>query len=237
VVNVYAAAQNLGHTLMLDTNKTDGVLGAEVGAYLRQAGVETPLQEDADIDISPIESIQSLFAQIMHILGLDLTDDSLRETPRRVAKMYYNELFWGLSYSNFPRITTVQNKMQYDEMVIEKDIKVISVCEHHFVTIFGKAHVAYIPSSRVLGLSKINRVVEFFCRRPQIQERLTEQIYYALSYILDTEDIAVVIEAEHFCVKARGVEDTNSVTITSKIGGKFFNGNGSLRQEFLRLIR
>ena len=172
----------------------------------------------------------------MELLELDLSDDSLKDTPRRVAKMFMNEIFWGLDYDNFPKITTVENKMKYDEMILEKDINVMSVCEHHFVTIHGKAHVAYIPNKKVLGLSKMNRVVEFFSRRPQIQERLTEQIYYALNYILETENVAVVIEAEHFCVKARGVEDSNSSTVTSKLGGDF-KSNSSLRQEFLKLIK
>jgi GTP cyclohydrolase I len=154
----------------------------------------------------------------------------------RVAKMYLEELFWGLNPNNFPKCTVVENKMGYDEMVIEKGVSVMSTCEHHFQTIVGTAAVAYIPNQKVLGLSKIPRIVEYFSRRPQIQERLTEQIYFALSYILDTEDVAVVIDAEHFCVKARGVQDHGSTTITSKLGGGFRN-DPALRSEFMNLIR
>ena len=223
--------------MSLDVNKTDSVLGQKVSDYLKSKGVQTPSLEKFHIDKDQTRvDIQNAFKTIMKGLSLDLTDDSLKETPRRVAKMYVDELFWGLDYNNFPKITTVENKMQYDEMIVEKNITVMSVCEHHFVTIFGKAHISYIPKNRVLGLSKMNRVVEYFSRRPQIQERLTEQIFYALEYILDTSDIAVFIDAEHFCVKSRGVEDINSNTITSKLGGTFKN-NESTRQEFLKLIK
>ncbi|NDG80080.1 MAG: GTP cyclohydrolase I FolE, partial [Synechococcaceae bacterium WB8_1B_057] len=161
-----------------------------------------------------IEVIEQLFTQIMQALNLDLSDDSLAETPKRVAKMYVNEIFWGLDWEAFPKCTTVENKMKYDEMVIERNINVQSNCEHHFVVIDGVATVAYIPKDKVLGLSKINRIVEYFSKRPQIQERLTEQVFHALSYILDTANIAVVIDAQHYCVKSRGVEDVGSSTTT-----------------------
>jgi GTP cyclohydrolase I len=149
--------------------------------------------------------------------------------------MYVNEIFWGLDYDAFPKCTTVSNKMRYDEMVIERNINVQSNCEHHFVVIDGLATVAYIPKDKVLGLSKINRVVEYFSKRPQIQERLTEQIYHALQYILGTDNIAVVIDAQHFCVKSRGVEDVGSSTTTSKLGG-VFKSDPSVRLEFMNIV-
>lgn len=206
---------------MLDRNKTDSDMGHKVEEYLKQCGVATPstgcqMEEEAKKDV-----IENCFAAIMEAMCLDLDDDSLKGTPQRMAKMYVNELFWGLDPNNFPKCTAVENKFNYDEFVIEKDIKVNSSCEHHFVTIYGKAVVAYKPHTKVIGLSKMNRIVEYFSRRPQVQERLTEQIWYALSYILQTEDIAVIIDAEHFCVKTRGVEDINSSTVTSKLGGVF----------------
>ena len=171
----------------------------------------------------------------MSILGLDLTDDSLIETPKRVAKMYVNEIFWGLDFDAFPKCTTVENKMNYDEMVVERNVNVQSNCEHHFVIIDGLATVGYIPKDKVLGLSKINRIVEYFSKRPQIQERLTEQVYYALQYILGTDDIAVVIDAQHYCVKSRGVEDVGSSTVTSKLGG-CFRTNPEVRTEFMSIV-
>jgi GTP cyclohydrolase I len=182
-----------------------------------------------------ITEIQKHFEYIMLVLGLDLKDDSLKETPNRVAKMFVNEIFWGLDPEAFPKCTTVDNKMKYDEMVIERNINVQSNCEHHFVVIDGKATVAYIPKEKVLGLSKINRVVEYFSKRPQIQERLTEQIYHALQYILGTDDIAVLIDAQHYCVKSRGVEDVGSSTITSKLGGEF-KSDQAVRAEFMNLV-
>ena len=172
----------------------------------------------------------------MEALQLDMSDDSLKGTPKRIGNMFVNELYWGLSDKYFPRAMTVENKMSYDEMVIIKDITSMSACEHHFVTIDGKCHIAYIPNEKVLGLSKINRIVEYFSRRPQIQERLTEQIFYALEYILGTSDIAVVMEGVHYCVKSRGVEDTSSSTITSKLGGKF-KSEPDMRAEFMSLIK
>lgn len=182
-----------------------------------------------------IELIEERFSDIMEILGLDLDDDSLCDTPKRVAKMYVNELFWGLDPGNFPKCTVIENKMGYDEMVLERNIQVMSNCEHHFLPIEGKAHVAYIPKNKVLGLSKMNRIVEYFSRRPQVQERLAEQIYWALVYILQTEDVAVVLEGEHFCVKMRGISDPDSDTVTSKLGGAFRN-EPELRAELMSLI-
>jgi GTP cyclohydrolase I len=171
----------------------------------------------------------------MKTMGLDLNDDSLTDTPKRVAKMYVNEIFWGLDYDAFPKCTTVDNKMKYDEMVVERNVNVQSNCEHHFVIIDGLATVGYIPKQKVLGLSKINRIVEYFSKRPQIQERLTEQVYHALSYILETENVAVVIDAQHYCVKSRGVEDVGSSTVTSKLGG-CFKSDPAVRAEFMNIV-
>jgi GTP cyclohydrolase I len=183
-----------------------------------------------------ISAIEGHFAMIMRALKLDLSDDSLAETPKRVAKMYVNEIFWGLDYEAFPKCTAVDNKMQYDEMVVERNINVQSNCEHHFVVIDGLATVAYVPNQKVLGLSKINRIVEYFSKRPQIQERLTEQIFHALQFILETEDVAVMIDAKHYCVASRGVEDTGSSTVTSKLGGGF-KSDPAARAEFYQLAR
>jgi len=215
--------------------KCDPTLGQEVHAHLVKCGVETPVIDHGTDRKDKIEAIEYHFAKIMEKLGLDLNDDSLVETPKRVAKMYVNEIFWGLDYDSFPKCTAVDNKMKYDEMVVERNINVQSNCEHHFVVIDGVATVGYIPKQKVLGLSKINRVVEYFSKRPQIQERLTEQIYHALQYILDTDDIGVVVHAQHFCVRSRGVEDVGSSTVTSKLGGCFKN-EPAVRAEFMRLV-
>ena len=216
--------------------KTDPELGQRVHDHLVKMGVETPTKPNSLDRKEKIEKIESHMAEVMKTLGLDLSDDSLAETPKRVAKMYVNEIFWGLDYDAFPKCTTVENKMQYNEMVVERNISVQSNCEHHFVVIDGLATVAYVPKTRVLGLSKINRIVEYFSKRPQIQERLTEQIFYALQYILDTEDVAVMIDAQHYCVKSRGVEDTGSSTVTSKLGGGF-KTDPAARSEFLSIAR
>ena len=216
--------------------KTDPVLGKQVHDHLVKAGVETPVIDNGLSRTDKIDKIEKSFDTIMETLGLDLKDDSLMDTPKRVAKMYVNEIFWGLDYDAFPKATVVDNKMQYDEMVVERNINVQSNCEHHFVVIDGLATVAYIPNETVLGLSKINRVVEYFSKRPQIQERLTEQVYHALSFILNTEDVAVLIDAQHYCVKSRGVEDAGSSTITSKLGGGF-RSDPALRAEFLSVAR
>ena len=217
--------------------KTDPILGQQVHEHLVKMGVETPLDPNFNHydRTKKIEMIEGYFRSIMHTLGLDLSDDSLIETPNRVAKMYVNEIFWGLDYEAFPKCTTVQNKMKYDEMVIERNVNVQSNCEHHFVVIDGLATVAYIPKERVLGLSKINRVVEYFSKRPQIQERLTEQVYHALQFILDTEHVAVVMDAQHYCVKSRGVEDVGSSTVTSKLGG-CFKTDPAVRAEFMNIV-
>jgi len=217
-------------------SKTDPELGLKVHEYLVKMGVETPTIVNGLSRSDKIDIIEAKFTDIMNALGLDLSDDSLIETPKRVAKMMVTETMWGLDFEAFPKCTTVDNKMRYDEMVIERNINVQSNCEHHLVIIDGLATVAYIPKDRVLGLSKINRIVEYFSKRPQIQERLTEQVYYALQYILGTDNVAVVINAQHYCVKSRGVEDTGSSTMTSKLGG-CFKTDSMVRAEFMSLVK
>ena len=219
---------------------TDKDLGAKVADHLKGLGIETPIDEkftkaNLEANGGAYYTVKSNHAKPMMALRLDLEDDSLKDTPSRVAKMFCYEIFTGLDYDNFPKCSTFENKMNMDEMVAVKGADVLSVCEHHFVAFIGKAHIAYIPGKKVLGLSKFHRVVDFFSRRPQVQERLTLQIYEALSYILDTKDIAVVIEAEHLCVRLRGVKQ-DSTTITSKMGGKFMD-KPALREEFLALTR
>jgi GTP cyclohydrolase I len=197
-------------------------------------GLETPL---SGLQLSRDEKyarIKIAMTEVVTTLGLDLTDDSLEETPHRIAKMYVDEIFSGLNYSEFPKISLIDNKMNADEMVKVKDVKVVSTCEHHFVTIDGFAHVAYIPGNKIIGLSKINRIVRFFAQRPQVQERLTQQILVALQTLLETEDVAVFIDATHYCVKARGVMDTSSRTETSSMGGRF-KTETDLRQAFSRV--
>jgi GTP cyclohydrolase IA len=217
--------------------KCDPVLGQQIHKHLVSCGVETPTIAINELDRKDkISLIETNFKRIMEIMGLDLTDDSLRDTPNRVAKMYINEVFYGLDWEAFPKCTTVENKMHYNEMVCERNINVQSNCEHHFVIIDGLATVAYVPNKKVLGLSKINRIVEYFSKRPQIQERLTEQIYHALQFILETDDIAVMIDAQHFCVKSRGVEDVGSSTVTSRLGGGF-KSDPAARAEFYQLAR
>lgn len=221
--------------MSFNKTKTDPELGKRIREALINAGVETPLEENGLSRTEKIEVIEQKFYDIMRALGLDMDDDSLRDTPKRIAKMYVSEIFWGLDDEAFPKCTAVENKMGYDEMVVERNVSVQSNCEHHFVVIDGHATVAYIPRGKVIGLSKINRVVEYFSKRPQIQERLTEQIYHALAHILETEDVAVVIDAQHYCVKSRGVEDTASSTVTSKLGGAF-KEDPLTRNEFMQIF-
>jgi GTP cyclohydrolase I len=195
-------------------------------------GLETPL---VPVHFGAEEKrarIEASFTDILTTLGLDLTDDSLMDTPRRIAKMYVDEIFGGLDYRNFPKVTVVENKMACDEMIRVDGVSVSSTCEHHFVTIDGTATVAYIPKDKVIGLSKINRIVAFFAQRPQIQERLTEQVLLALQTLLATDDVAVSITAVHFCVRARGVMDSNSKTTTTALGGAF-KLSPETRKEFL----
>lgn len=214
----------------------DPELGKRVAQMLLDRGIETPMVKEELIHPDhKFDTIKASHMATMTSLGLDLRDDSLCETPKRVAKMYCQEIFTGLNYNNFPAATVVENKMKYDEMIAGK-ASIMSLCEHHFVPFVGHAHIAYIPNTKILGLSKFNRIADFFSRRPQIQERLTEQIHATLCMLLETEDVAVVIRAEHFCVKLRGVKDSISSTVTSKLAGRF-KTKPELRQEFLSLTR
>ncbi len=197
---------------------------------------DTPMRADA-FDLSDEEKIQKIeghFREIMTVLGLDLKDDSLKGTPRRVAKMYVQEAFSGLNPANRPTTRLFENKYNYDQMLVEKDITFFSHCEHHFVPIYGKVHVAYFSSGKVIGLSKINRFVQYFAKRPQVQERLTVQIGKELERVLNTADVAVVIDANHMCVASRGVSDTNSKTGTAYFSGKFRDEN--IKREFLNYV-
>ncbi|MGV3599161.1 MAG: GTP cyclohydrolase I FolE [Bacteroidota bacterium] len=197
---------------------------------------KTPLREDAfemDNELK-MELIEKHFTEIMHVLGLDLTDDSLKGTPKRVAKMFVQEIFSGLDPKNKPAITLFENRYKYKQMLVEKDISLFSYCEHHFVPIVGKAHVAYIPNGNVVGLSKINRIVQYYAKRPQVQERMTKQIANELREALHTDDVAVVIEAVHYCVASRGVHDTASSTTTAEYCGRF--NDPSTKQEFLKYL-
>lgn len=208
------------------------LLGDEHGS----ANLETPLRHDA-FDLSEeekINQIEAKFADIMQILGLDLNDDSLRGTPRRVAKMYVQEIFQGLNPENKPEARLFENKYRYGQMLVERNITLHSYCEHHFVPIMGKAHVAYLSNGKVIGLSKINRLVRYFAKRPQVQERLTEQIAAELKLVLETEDVAVIIDAYHMCVSTRGIEDSSSSTVTAHYSGKF--KTESYRQEFFNHV-
>ncbi|WP_415229494.1 GTP cyclohydrolase I FolE [Psychromonas sp.] len=204
----------------------------QVRDALMERGLETPM---TPTQYSPEErkvKIESHMREILKLMSLDLTDDSLAETPKRIAKMYVDEIFSGLDYANFPKITVIQNKMHFDEMVKVNDITMISTCEHHLVTIDGLATVAYLPKKNIIGLSKINRIVRFFAQRPQVQERLTQQILVALQTLLETKDVAVKIDAVHYCVKSRGVMDSTSSTTTTSLGGTF-KSNPATRHEFL----
>ena len=208
----------------------------EMGDEHKASSVDTPLRADAfdATDEEKIAAIAPHFKAIMEILGMDLRDDSLRGTPLRVAKMYVKELFQGLNPANMPSMTLFENKFQYNEMLVEKNINFYTNCEHHFVPFFGKAHVAYISSGKVIGLSKLNRLVEYFSKRPQVQERLTMQIGKALQTVLQTQDVAVMMDAKHLCVSSRGVKDDSSNTITSFFGGKF--QEQKKKMEFLKYI-
>ena len=219
-------------------SKNNPDLGREVNKYLDAKGINTPTTdlvfEDRETKIAKIEDLTK---QMLEVLGLDLTDDSLEETPMRVAKMYVDEIFSGLRYDTFPKCTTVENKFcNGDEFVLEKDFTLYSDCEHHLRPIIGKAHIAYIPGKKVLGLSKLNRITQYFAQRPQVQERLTQQIAEAIAYITDSNDVMVVVEAAHTCVAQRGTRDTNSSTSTACCLGTFSEHNSVLRREVISSI-
>jgi GTP cyclohydrolase I len=197
----------------------------DIGDDHLYTGLETPMKLDAFklSDVEKKQRIAILFEEIMDVMGLDLTDDSLKGTPQRVAKMYIDEIFSGLNPANKPKVALFDNKYQYNQMLVEKNITFYSNCEHHFVPIIGKAHVAYISSGKVIGLSKLNRIVQYYAKRPQVQERLTNQIANEFKAILKTEDVAVIIDAKHLCVSSRGIKDDTSATVTSYYGGAFKN--------------
>lgn len=212
------------------------VLVEEMGDNHVQTSVDTPLRNDAFVlsDEDKIKAIEKHFRAIMEVLGLDLNDDSLKGTPKRVAKMYVKEIFKGLNPENMPKVTLFNNSYHYNQMLVEKNISFYSNCEHHFVPIIGRAHVAYISNGKVIGLSKLNRIVNYFAKRPQVQERLTMQIGTALQKILGTQDVAVVMDAKHLCVASRGIEDDASTTVTSFYEGKF--KEEATRTEFLKYL-
>jgi GTP cyclohydrolase IA len=209
----------------------------EIGDDHIMTSVETPMHANAFAlsDAEKMAKIEHHFAEIMHTLGLDLTDDSLKGTPKRVAKMYIKEIFSGLNPENKPKIALFDNKYRYYDMLVEKDITFYSNCEHHFVPIIGRAHIAYISGGKVIGLSKLNRIVQHFAKRPQVQERLTMQIAHELRAILETDDVAVVIDAKHLCVSSRGVQDVNSSTVTAFYGGAF--KDDAKKSEFLKYLQ
>jgi len=219
--------------------KNDSDLGKRVNQNLIDLGLETPTTDKVKaVSTVKIEEIAPHFREIMEILGLDLTDDSLCDTPNRVAKMYVNEIFYGLDYSKFPKCTAIENKMKANgSFLLEKNINVQSNCEHHFVVIDGLATVAYLPDKKLLGLSKLNRIVQFFAKRPQVQERLTEQIRATIQFVAETKDVAVYVDAKHWCVKSRGIQDQTSSTVTLSVGGVFAEDNSEIRKEFLNLAR
>jgi GTP cyclohydrolase I len=228
--------ETLLNTLLVDNNNKILFTDEEIGDDHIMTSIDTPMVEGA-FDMSDDEKIAQIeyhFRQIMETLGLDLTDDSLNGTPKRVAKMYVKEIFSGLDPKNMPKIALFENKYQYNDMLVEKNITFYSNCEHHFVPIIGKAHVSYIANGQVIGLSKLNRIVQHFAKRPQVQERLTMQIAKELQKILGTEDVAVMIDAKHLCVSSRGVKDDTSTTITSYYGGKF--QEEATKAEFLKYI-
>jgi len=229
--------------MALNKDKTDSVLGWEVHDHLRSLGIETPMNPNVTdmLDKQKLSLLEDHFEKIMELIGLDMQNDSMQDSPRRLAKMYINELFWGLDYKNFPKCTAINNSLKdintNQSFVLERGIRINSTCEHHFVPIQGKATVAYLPREKMLGLSKLNRIVEYFARRPQVQERMTEQIKAAIMYVTETSDVAVYIDAEHFCVKTRGIQDVDCSTVTLAVGGIFAGDTSDVRREFLNLAR
>lgn len=230
--------QELSNVVVKETAGTSmiDVLIDEMGDQHISTSIDTPMRADAFelSDDEKMKAIEQHFKSIMNILGLDLKDDSLSGTPHRVAKMYVKEIFQGLNPANKPKVALFENKYRYNEMLVEKNISFYSNCEHHFVPIIGRAHIAYISKGKVIGLSKLNRIVEYYAKRPQVQERLTVQIAKELQQVLVTENVAVVIDAKHLCVASRGVEDDTSSTITSFYGGVFNNENK--KSEFLKYL-
>lgn len=223
--------------MVLVSQKKESVMISEEAKIVKDAliqhGLETPTFDNRLSSEEKYAKIRGHISEVMSLLGLDLEDDSLNQTPHRIAKMYVEEIFSGLDYRNFPRISVIENKMNVDEMVKVDGVSLTSTCEHHFVVIDGSARVAYIPRDKIIGLSKINRIVQFFSQRPQVQERLTQQILVSLQSLLETDDVAVSIDAVHYCVKSRGIRDVNSTTTTTALGG-VFKRNIHSRAEFLK---
>jgi GTP cyclohydrolase I len=230
-------ASSNGHSYVPNGSSFSDIVLDEIGSQHVASSIDTPLREGAFelTDDEKVAKIQRHFSEIMNILGLDLTDDSLSGTPRRVAKMFVKEIFSGLHPDKKPAISLFDNKFQYKQMLVEKGIKVQSFCEHHFLPIQGVAHVAYIANQSVIGLSKLNRIVEYYARRPQVQERLTVQIAEELRQVLGTDDVAVYIDAKHMCVEMRGIEHQGCSTVTTEYSGKFLNEH--TRSEFLQAIK
>ena len=219
-------------------SKNNPELGRDVNKYLDSIGINTPITPMVKADREEkLRRVADLTKEMLEVLGLDLTDDSLEETPMRVAKMYVDEIFSGLRYDTFPKCTTVENKFCHgDEFVLEKNVTLYSDCEHHLRPIIGTAHIAYIPGEKVLGLSKLNRITQYFAQRPQVQERLTQQIAHALAFITGSQDVMVVVEAAHTCVSQRGIKDTNSSTVTACCLGQFGEHDSNLRKEVMANI-
>ncbi len=230
--------ETVSNTLATETEQTLVPFSPEeIGDQHLWTSLNTPMRDDA-FELTNTEKkakIAHHFREIMETLGLDLTDDSLNGTPERVAKMYVEEIFSGLDDRNKPKIALFDNKYAYNEMLVEKNITLFSNCEHHFVPIIGRAHVAYISNGKVIGLSKLNRIVQHFARRPQVQERLTNQIAVELQSVLETENVAIIIDAEHLCVSSRGIQDVNSSTVTSFYGGVF--KSNERKREFLDYLK
>lgn len=224
--------------MSLDKNKCDPELGDKVYQYLKKQKVEIPLLSAYKTPERRIEIVTKKFSEILEAMGLDpVHDGNLTDTALRVAKMYVHETLWGLDYNNFPKIATFKNHSTSSAMVIERNINVNTICSHHWQNIIGRCSIAYVPKNgNIIGLSKFHRVVEFFCRRPQVQERLVEQIYHALSYILKTPDIIVTVLAVHYCVVSRGVQDQHSDTVTTKLGGVFVKDLG-IRNEYYTALK
>jgi GTP cyclohydrolase I len=220
-----------------DKTKISSILGEEIHKHLVEKGVETPTTSQLNAtNKEKIDKIEKLMTEVWTTLGMDLTDDSLIETPNRIAKMMVLDHYWGLLPENFPKNTTILNKMNCDEMITLTDVPIMSNCEHHGVIFAGNAVISYIPGSKVIGISKLARVAEYFSRRPQVQERLTAQIFHALCYLLETDNVAVHIKAQHFCMISRGVETPNTWTVTTKLGG-VFKDKPEVRAEFLNNVK
>lgn len=217
--------------------KKDKNLGIEVGKHLTALGIETPMINNDYDNETKMNVIKNAIYTCMDVLGLDLSDDSLKDTPNRVAKMWVNEIFSGLDYANFPKNTVIENKMNTDEMILVRNIKALSNCEHHLIVVDQDISIAYIPNKKVIGLSKLARIAKFFAQRPEVQERFTSQVFETVKFLLDTEDVAVSVSGRHYCMIARGVEDQTASTITTKLGGAFKTDHSTRSEFFSSIVR